>query len=198
MKILSTADYRSMPWKNGAGSTIEIAVFPEHAQLNDFAWRVSRAQVIADGDFSHFAHVDRSLALLQGNGMCITTDTGRHQVDQRNNIVRFAGDVVAYARLLDGAITDFNLMTCRSKCDHHLNHWVGQAIRQIPGGTMLLYCAAGGGRLTGGGESHELGADQTIQFSEADDLSRFSLHSDPGSRFYCAQISHVQISFVNS
>ena len=64
MKILRPADYRSMPWKNGAGTTIEIAVFPEQAGLDDFVWRVSRAQVVADGGFSHFAGIDRSLALL--------------------------------------------------------------------------------------------------------------------------------------
>ena len=53
-----------MPWKNGGGETLELAIAPAGAGLEDFAWRISSARVGAAGPFSACAGVDRSLALL--------------------------------------------------------------------------------------------------------------------------------------
>jgi len=188
MKLLTPADYRSMPWKNGAGTTTEIAVYPEHAQLDDFVWRVSRAQVVADGGFSHFAGIDRSLALLQGEGLVLTLDEVSQQVDQKNNIVSFAGDVAARARLIRGSISDFNLMSRRSVCRHQLSHWTGAATRALPTETALLYCAVGKGAINTNQSGIELQADEAVLFSASDKLSDYLLHSDEYSRFYCVQI----------
>ena len=60
-----------MAWKNGGGETAEIAVFPEGACYDDFHWRLSMARIAADGPFSTFPNVDRTLALIEGNGMVI-------------------------------------------------------------------------------------------------------------------------------
>jgi environmental stress-induced protein Ves len=188
MKILAPADYRSMPWKNGAGTTIEIAVFPEHAGLNDFAWRVSRAQVVADGGFSHFAGIDRSLALLHGAGMRLTQDGVSQQVDAHNNIARFPGDVPVHAELVDGAISDFNLMSRRTVCAHQLNHWIGQATHALPDHAVLLYCAQGTGKLIADNAMIEIQTDATVLFSSEDNLAGFSLQCAEHSRFYCVQI----------
>ena len=43
MRLLKRSDYRCMPWKSGGGETIEIAVDPAGAGLDDFDWRVSLA-----------------------------------------------------------------------------------------------------------------------------------------------------------
>ncbi len=51
MQILRASDHRVMPWKNGGGSTTEIAVFPIDSGLDAFDWRVSMATVAADGPF---------------------------------------------------------------------------------------------------------------------------------------------------
>ena len=63
-----------MPWKNGGGVTTEIAVFPEAAGLDDFEWRLSMATVATDGPFSLFAGVDRTLAVLDGEGIVLSVD----------------------------------------------------------------------------------------------------------------------------
>ena len=49
MRIPATS-YRAMPWKNGQGITHEIAREP--AAGDSFLWRLSIAEVAADGDFS--------------------------------------------------------------------------------------------------------------------------------------------------
>ena len=43
MRRLTAKDYRIMPWKNGGGTTTEIAVFPAGASLETFEWRFSPA-----------------------------------------------------------------------------------------------------------------------------------------------------------
>ena len=186
MKKISPDHYRSMPWKNGAGTTIEIAVFPANAGIDEFEWRVSRASVVADGGFSHFDGIERSLALLQGQGMRLTVNGADQQVDLQNNIAVFPGDAKIHATLLEGAISDFNLMTRRSVCTHQLTHWVGEARRTLPADTVLVYCAGGSGTLTSGDDVIELILDESVQFSSSD--HSITLLSMANSRFYCVQI----------
>ena len=79
MRVLRAENYRRMPWKNGGGETVEIAVSPEGAGLGDFDWRVSMARVEADGLFSVFPGVDRTLSILEGEGMVLDIE-GREPV----------------------------------------------------------------------------------------------------------------------
>ena len=55
-----------IPWKNGGGSTRQLAIHPPQASLDDFAWRISCARVRGAGPFSAFPGIQRSLALLEG------------------------------------------------------------------------------------------------------------------------------------
>ena len=71
---------RRMPWMNGGGETIEIAVSPEGAGLASFDWRVSMARVTQPGPFSSFTGVDRTLAILDGAGLTVAV-AGRHPVE---------------------------------------------------------------------------------------------------------------------
>ena len=56
MKLLGPADYKLMLWKNGRGTTRELAVSPADSALDGklFAWRVSIADVESDCEFSPF------------------------------------------------------------------------------------------------------------------------------------------------
>jgi environmental stress-induced protein Ves len=53
MRHLKHSDYRRMAWKNGKGTTTEIAVHPANAGLAGapFEWRVSIADVPESGPF---------------------------------------------------------------------------------------------------------------------------------------------------
>jgi len=188
MKKITPAQYRSMPWKNGAGTTVEIAVVPEHSLINNFDWRVSRAAVVNDGVFSQFEGIDRSLALLAGSGMRLSVDQVMQQVDSENNIAVFSGDSITQAQLIQGPITDFNLMSRRGRCTHQLSHWQGAASRGLPTGTVLLYCARGSGTLMSQSGPVGLLEDETAQFAPDEPATAYTLQSSPDSRFYCVQI----------
>jgi hypothetical protein len=105
------------PWKNGAGLTREIASSPRGATLDDFDWRLSVADVAADGPFSTYAGIDRTIALLRGAGMRLRSDDGRldHGLDAVAAPFCFDGEAAIVATLLGGACTDFNVMTRRGR-----------------------------------------------------------------------------------
>lgn len=66
MRILRVAIRVPAPWKNGDGTTLEVASFPESATPNRFAWRISLAEVRRGGPASLFPGVDRKLAIIEG------------------------------------------------------------------------------------------------------------------------------------
>lgn len=121
LTLLPAAAHRRMPWKNGRGETVEVAVWPEGAGLDGFDWRVSMAGVTEDGDFSIFPQIDRSLAVLSGDGIELQVQ-GR--APQRLTLdtppLSFAADVPVSARLLGQPITDLNVMTRRGAWSHRL------------------------------------------------------------------------------
>lgn len=83
VRILRAADRTATVWKNGGGVTREIAVWPEGAGMDDFGWRVSLAEVAADGPFSAFPGIGRTLTLAEGAGMDLTVGGVRRLVDER-------------------------------------------------------------------------------------------------------------------
>ncbi|MBW9065040.1 HutD family protein [Rhizobium herbae] len=131
-----------MPWKNGGGETIEVAVFPPEADLATFGWRVSMATVGSDGPFSVFPGIDRTLSILQGEGMELDI-AGRAPVvlTQASKPFAFPADAATSARLLSGAIVDLNVMTRRGQWVHQVEKRIveGQHHMDAEGGvTMLL------------------------------------------------------------
>ena len=105
----------SAPWKNGGGHTREIARIPVASALDDFNWRVSIADVSTDGPFSNFDHVDRVIVLLSGAGVRLRSSDGKidHRLDEPLVPFAFSGDDAITAALIDGASSDFNVMTRR-------------------------------------------------------------------------------------
>ena len=119
MKILRAGDYKRMPWKNGGGETVEIAIFPPAATIDDFDWRVSMATVAEDGPFSMFEGIDRTLCVLSGNGIVISVEGSEDvELSPSSEPLDFPGDVITGARLLGGKVTDLNVMTNRHRKAH--------------------------------------------------------------------------------
>ncbi|MDG4877429.1 HutD family protein [Mesorhizobium sp. WSM4935] len=121
MRILRAADYRVMPWKNGGGTTTEIAVSPDGAGLDDFDWRVSMARVETGGPFSSFAGIDRTLSVLEGDGVVLDiAGEPPARLTSASAPLAFPGDVPTSAALIGGPITDLNIMTRRGRMAHEV------------------------------------------------------------------------------
>ena len=76
LTCLTPADFKTVPWKNGQGSTRELR-FENLEDSEAFAWRLSMAPVVTDGVFSDFTGYDRKLLLVEGAGMTLSHDNGQ-------------------------------------------------------------------------------------------------------------------------
>jgi environmental stress-induced protein Ves len=113
--LIPPDDYRVMKWRNGQGTTTEIAIA---AGVGDrFRWRLSIADVASSGPFSDFSGYDRVIAVVSGAGMRLAV-AGRAPVvlTRDSDPYPFPGDAATDCTLLDGPIRDFNLMTDRATC----------------------------------------------------------------------------------
>ncbi|MER9007294.1 MULTISPECIES: HutD family protein [unclassified Mesorhizobium] len=164
MRILRAADYRVMPWKNGGGTTTEIAVSPDGAGLDDFDWRVSMARVEDSGPFSGFAGVDRTLAVLEGEGIVLDI-AGRPpaEVTAASAPLSFPADVPTSAALISGPITDLNVMTRRGRAMHTVERLVISVPTDIrPTSAMTLILPFDGEVGVTGATSSRLGPRDTL------------------------------------
>lgn len=111
-RLITEADHRVMPWKNGFGLTREIAIDPPDAGLAvPFRWRLSIADVRSSGPFSSFPGYERTIMVIAGDGMELTVgDAQPRLLDRPYEPFVFSGDAVTMCRLLGGPIRDFNLM----------------------------------------------------------------------------------------
>ncbi|MEO6912690.1 MAG: HutD family protein [Candidatus Baltobacteraceae bacterium] len=116
MTILPAAGYRRMLWKNGGGTTLEIAASSEDGPP---IWRLSIAQIERDGPFSEFAGYDRTILPTRGNGVILSLDDAQDiTLDRLGVPFSFRGESKTMSRLIDGPVTDLNMMTRREVCSH--------------------------------------------------------------------------------
>ena len=101
--------YRTMPWRNGRGFTLEIDREP--AAGEDFAWRLSLADIERDDEFSLYPGYRRALVLVagvslhlryRGHGECI--------LDTKTRATRFQGEWETHCAVPQGRCTDLSLI----------------------------------------------------------------------------------------
>jgi environmental stress-induced protein Ves len=146
-----TASLAAAPWKNGGGTTREIAAWPEGAGMDGFDWRVSIATIDQAGPFSAFSGVDRVIMLLDGSGVRLRSGDGRidHRLDRPQAPFAFAGDMALDCELLGGRSTDFNVMTRRGRVRAEVRVLTGDS-QVEPAAAGLLLALRGRWQLRGG------------------------------------------------
>ena len=116
MRLLRISDYARNRWKNDGGWTTEIAWAALADSTNGFLWRVSIAEIEANGPFSLFPGVERDLLLLAGTGIELDIDDAPAiRLDRRFQRIHFPGEAAVDCRLLAGPTHDFNVMTARGR-----------------------------------------------------------------------------------
>lgn len=149
-RVIPANEYRRERWRNGFGWTREI-----HAHRaghgDEWAWRLSIAEIERDAPFSTFPGVDRELVLLQGNGMRLRFDDGEMPLlEPPHGRLRFAGERALVGELVDGPTHDFNLMWRRDAVQAELLHrpLVGPMVFFAgPGMTWALHLLSGEARF---------------------------------------------------
>lgn len=106
-------DCAPQPWRNGGGTTRELLLWPTattNTATQDWAVRVSVADISRDGPFSSFPGVDRWFAVLEGSGVTLALPAGDHRLKRGDTPVQFAGTDAPNCRLIEGPTRDLNLM----------------------------------------------------------------------------------------
>lgn len=100
----------SEPWRNGAGSTRVVASLFDGDQLQ---WRISVADVVGDQAFSSFAGLDRTAALINGNGIDLVDGPTCLRMRSLGDTASFPGQWMPRPELVDGPVQLWNVMTRR-------------------------------------------------------------------------------------
>jgi environmental stress-induced protein Ves len=148
VKQISNAEYKKMDWKNGGGTTHEIAIWPPHSSISksDFLWRLSSAKVLADGPFSLFEEHDRSLTLIDGQKLQLDRESGASQTLLPGEVFQFSGKERISCQLPAGPVTDLNLIYNRRSIQSTfdlLSIGVKPRSFQLDGQKTLLYAIEG-------------------------------------------------------
>ncbi|AMM34405.1 HutD family protein [Sinomonas atrocyanea] len=122
--IIRFADLAPTRWRNGGGTTVEIArggvpAGDRQDSPEDWDWRLSIAEVERAGQFSAFEGMDRVLTVIEGELLVLTVD-GREHGLERYRPLRFDGAAPANAALPTGPIRDLNLITRRGACSGYV------------------------------------------------------------------------------
>jgi environmental stress-induced protein Ves len=113
MRILRASERTAVPWKNGGGTTSEVAVHPEGAGFDDFGWRISIADIARGGPFSLFPGIDRTLTMLEGSVTLSIEGRSAITLTPESEPLDFPGDAPTRADLAGSAARDLNVMTRR-------------------------------------------------------------------------------------
>lgn len=193
MQRLPATGYRRMPWKNGGGETFEIAVSPAAATLDAMDWRISMAVVAGDGPFSSFPEVDRTLSIVEGAGLALDLGEGRGQqiLTTDSAPLHFPADIPAAARLLDGTVTDLNVMTRRGRYRHAVRRIAvqGHETLEIGSDEAALFVCAGNLTVTARGNSLQCGPRDCVLFQAPP--GRVELRPDAGSILLVIELGRI-------
>jgi environmental stress-induced protein Ves len=107
MMTVRADDLAALPWKNGGGVTRHLAA---DGDGEAWRWRISLADVAADGPFSAYPGVERWFAVVDGNGVELTVDGTAMVLRPHDPPFVFDGAAAPGCRLLGGPTRDLNLM----------------------------------------------------------------------------------------
>ena len=96
LEIIAPNNFCVIPWKNGKGETIELAI-NEGGTIDKFDWRLSIASVVENGFFSDFTGYYRHLALIKGNG--VELEHNNQTIDSLTSILNLRNRVRLFNNL---------------------------------------------------------------------------------------------------
>ncbi len=166
-QVLRAADYPRMPWKNGAGTTLEMV--RDGDGLEAFNWRLSIADVGQAGPFSAFNGYQRIITVLEGEGMQLDVDGQLSRPLRALDAFAFSGDSTVQCSLLGGAIRDFNLIYAPERCQARLQ-WMGAGENTVftSAKTVLVFSAGEALHVELNGEAVALGQYDCLHISGTD------------------------------
>lgn len=143
MHKISFQDLAITPWKNGAGTTRQILIHPADATLDNFAFRVSAADVNTLGPFSDYRGIQRSLAVLTGTGLTLAMADG-HSMSfiPKCTVVDFEGGQAPVTTACPEPVLDIGVMSRTGIYSHSFaqTNYACQQTHHVTAAHGLLFC----------------------------------------------------------
>ncbi len=192
IEIISPGQFKSSLWKNGKGTTTELAI-SANSTITNFQWRLSIANVVEDGLFSDFRGYCRNLILISGQGLRLehqnsqqASDTSVDQLDSLLKFATFDGANITQGTLIAGAITDFNLMHNPDSFSAQVTTYVdAQTLKLTDSDICFIYPLADQVTLT------------RLSDNKVIDLAKGHLLKLSNTRFSDYQLSGKQMIIIN-
>jgi environmental stress-induced protein Ves len=134
----SAREFVRQRWKNGGGTTTELA---REGAGERFLWRLSVADVDSSGPFSSFPGYERTIVLLEGDGMELTIDGRVARLDRAFEPFVFDGGAATTCRLLGGPCRDLNVIVDRARASARVA--VIEEATRLEAACALLYAPGG-------------------------------------------------------
>lgn len=121
---LPPESFRSKPWKNGGGVTLDIADAcrpgADPSGWDGMVWRLGRTAIVQPGPFSDLSGYERLQVVIVGSGLVL--DGPESEIDLRRPFVpvRYDGGLPLVSRLENGPVEVVNLMVDRTLCSADL------------------------------------------------------------------------------
>jgi environmental stress-induced protein Ves len=160
MRLLPAASARRVPWKNGLGSTLELATDAD-APGGAWTWRLSAAEMPARARFSEFRGVDRFIACLSGPGLTLERGGARALVPREGEALAFAGEERATGEPLGPGVRDVNLMLRRDRWRGRMTI-VRAASLELDAPLVLVHAAENSAVVRGAGSVCALAAGRVL------------------------------------
>jgi len=142
IEVIRFDEVPATPWKNGLGTTKQLAVFPPDSNASAFEWRVSIAHLRGTAPFSEFPGIERCLAMLEGEVTLLRESQPHVTLTPASTPVTFSGVEKIIGRVESQSALDLNLMyqaSCWRASMQRLSLQAGESIR-TSALTLLCVC----------------------------------------------------------
>jgi environmental stress-induced protein Ves len=106
-RLIRVDDAEPQPWRNGGGVRRDLLEGPDAA---DWLWRVSVADIGADGPFSSYPDIERWFVIVKGAGVELRFGSTTRRVVRSSAPLSFDGAEAPSCKLIDGPACALNLM----------------------------------------------------------------------------------------
>ena len=154
--LLDPAHYLRTPWKNGGGTTVDIAF------QND-VWRFGRTPIVKPGPFSDYTGFDRVQVLVSGSGLVLETPQGEIDVRQPFRPVHFRGETPIVSRLEAGPVEVVNPIGARDRVKIDIVTLDEDRTLVLQPGTHIAYSPPGDAKVAVQGDERNLASDYALR-----------------------------------
>ncbi len=174
LTMIDAVNFRRTPWKNGGGTTIDIAdEYVSGAVPGDWdcmIWRFGRTPITTPGPFSNLAGIERMQVLVQGRGLVLRTVDGEIDVRLPYRPVRFDGETKIVSELEDGPVEVVNLMGDRNQVEIDLRVLQTRSNLVLANGIHIIYAPSESCSFAISGDLQQLETGFALRIDTDDDI----------------------------